>query len=44
MELLLINKDNCTPEELEILAKDISQIAKEEFNKQNSQVRAHNDE
>lgn len=41
MELLPINKENFTPEELEILAKEISQIPKEEFNRLSLQVRAH---
>jgi len=41
MELLPINKENFTPEELAILSKEISQIPKEEFNIQSLQVRAH---
>ena len=39
MVLLPINEDNFTPEELLILEKDLSQISKEEFNKQSLQVR-----
>ena len=41
MELLPINKENFTQEELEILSKEISQIPKEEFNRLSLQVRAH---
>lgn len=41
MELLPINEDNFSPEELLILERELSQIPKEEFNKQSLQVRAH---
>jgi hypothetical protein len=41
MELLPINEENFTQEELEILTKELSQISQEEFNSQSLQVRAH---
>jgi len=41
MELLPINKENFTQEELLILEKDLNQIPKEVFNKLSLQVRAH---
>ena len=39
MELLSINEEHFTPEELQILEKELSQISKEEFNRQSLQVR-----
>lgn len=41
MELLKINEENFTREELLILEKDLNQIPKKEFNKLSLQVRAH---
>jgi hypothetical protein len=41
MKLLPINEENFTPEELLVLEKELSQIPKEEFNKQSLQVRTH---
>jgi hypothetical protein len=41
MELLPVNTENFSPEELELIKKDLSQISKEEFNKQSLQVRTY---
>lgn len=41
MELLPINKENFTKDELLILEKDMNQIPKEVFNGLSLQVRAH---
>lgn len=41
MELLPINKENFTQEELLVLEKDLNQIPKEVFNNLSLQVRAH---
>jgi hypothetical protein len=41
MILLPLNEENFSPDELLILEKELSQIPKEEFNKQTLQVRGH---